>query len=554
MHAPIILRRESGERGRQEYYAFMRATHQAWRKMTEAEKQPYKDQAAAEPLPLNVLPQNNPNALDMNTPHAQSPWGIGSAQYPCSSSELQRVISDLVPQGRQSLSSAFAACGMIDAEDQVSNCVVRDRERLAVTKLRAFRKKCETCYLAHPGLCVSDSSFSSIIALQKSMAAAIRSFKLGAQDVDGAVVFLFAGYLRKRDAERMKQPPSFGDPISADVFHIAFRSGQPDKRKSWMSFTRCYLVGPVRVEGSSMSNFNFNTWFGMEGEVLDEYMPFAFPKLLRGQAKYWHVHHVLYEDDLKSPAAMKALGILASAPCYGVASGAHAPIEEKDIGDALEAAIDMTLSGPPKANKSHQDDPMGIDSAFDEMFGGRASESNASSSEAANDAGGDGASSASESVANSDAGPRANATDSDNISEHSSGGEGSSNRKPLRTSAHYKRDGSKVYWRNVCIGELTQWGESIACRCRMHSNCRSPASKNWGTDNVLIDWLLGALKHSGELAIDKGLHQSQAAALATLAKAARARDLGDRYACKTQRVQTHIYIYIYIMAADFEPT
>ena len=91
--------------------------------------------------------------------------------------------------------------------------------------MRAKRKENETCFEAHPGLCIKDPGFSCILALHAGLRRAIKSFSIDPEDGAGQSLFVFAGYSKKRQADQMQAKFRDGrviDAIAADEFGAAF--------------------------------------------------------------------------------------------------------------------------------------------------------------------------------------------------------------------------------------------------------------------------------------------------------------------------------------------
>ena len=77
----------------------------------------------------------------------------------------------------------------------------------------------------------------------------------------------------------------------------------------------------------------------------------------------------------------------------------------------------------------------------------------------------------------------------------------------MRRMDAIQRDSKVVKWNGKPIGNITSWNGNASCVCKMHPGCRSPVSRTWGSDQVLEDWLLLSVKASGEVRIDKNVHQ-----------------------------------------------
>ena len=214
---------------------------------------------------------------------------------------------------------------------------------------------------------MADPLFSSVMSFNKSLVRSVRSFKRGVGTVDGTMLMLFCGYTSKRKAVREAAQLDLAEGICADIFEMAFLSDQADKRKGWMTFTRCNFM----VDGEH--RFHFETHAGLvktETGTFDERVPFAFAKLLRSQTKYWHIHDLAYSDLKEELDTIKIIGSVGFAPCY------NDPIADvlgpKDEADELESAIDKALSSskpPVRKPTAEVDDPLRIDAAFDPLFG-----------------------------------------------------------------------------------------------------------------------------------------------------------------------------------------
>ena len=153
-----------------------------------------------------------------------------------------------------------------------------------------FEKANRTCFEMHPGLCVSDPMYSSILSFHAELASAMQRLEVGPGNVDVTVVYLFAGYGRKRDAEAAGRRAN-GMTIKADRFDVAWVSDQPERRRKWRTWTRCRFVdGP---------EFNCPQHVGLINtarQSLDEFWSFSWAKRLRGACKYYRVHKLEYED------------------------------------------------------------------------------------------------------------------------------------------------------------------------------------------------------------------------------------------------------------------
>ena len=510
--------RRSGATDGMNYREFMSSLHAKWRTMTAAEKKPF--QIRADRLPPRVaIPVGPPNA-----PSTRTPWGLGTAEYPISSATLRATVDSLSPDGRQWLRSAYDNCFDMKGPDAVTNCVVvNTRPRLNLTGLRKKRVARQTCYQCHPGLCVQDDKCSSIKALHAGVAHAVKSFGLVPAAADGEALFLFAGYTHKANADRTLRRFSadrIDEGISADSFELCFLSDQPDIRKSLMTWTRLQFAVTEGV-------FHFGQHAGLmrsERMVLEEFVSYKFAKRLRDAAKYWVVFLIIYDDLPDEISVVKILGVNAFAAAYGsaVATTIEAGIVETDpLG--LEAAFDKSFTGPavPPRPAPVNDDPLGIDAAFDQLFpncGGAASASDGDASSLPSPG----------EMSESDAGT--DGAEEDNESDAISGDEnislegvdlGSWPRAVLRMrqSDAFKREGNRVYWQNRHIGTISSFGPNVACNCRLHTECKAPASQRWPSDRLLELWLLDALNESdAEIQKTKEQHQDKIIALHQLTR------------------------------------
>ena len=216
------------------------------------------------------------------------------------------------------------------------------------------------------------------------------------------------------------------------------------------------------------------------------------------------------------------------------------------MADNLERAVDANLSArkpPTRKPAASEDDPLGIDGAFDSVFGPSDLASDASDADADadsdadadadSDADGDKNSSEPQVDSEDDFGARADPNNSDDASA-----EDEDVGPAKQTSPHFRRDGLKIYWMDKHIGSLTQFSSSVSCHCRLHPACKTPASTTWGNDKVLIDWLLGALDAAGNVAIAKHSHIQQGAALNVRCKQQRAEQrVAAASSSRTQHVQ-----------------
>ena len=91
----------------------------------------------------------------------------------------------------------------------------------------------------------------------------------------------------------------------------------------------------------------------------------------------------------------------------------------------------------------------------------------------------------------------------------------------MRASLSFRREGKHVMVGDRIIGSVTGWERSVSAHCRIHTQCRVPASTNWPSGAVLEDWLLQAISEDGTQRVDNDVHQAQIAAVALVSLRAR---------------------------------
>ena len=212
------------------------------------------------------------------------------------------------------------------------------------------------------------------------------------------------------------------------------------------------------------------------------------------------------------------LGIRAMAACYGVASkpaDEPKPLEEED---PFDAAFDKAFSAVPAPTPivPKTDGPLDLEDLFDVAFpSAYASDvdnaGETSESEHHDEPDGD-------SDASSQGGHRPSPTGSANVSDVDSDWDQnvyvSRHVRKMRARGSVRRDGKLVIFNDRPIGHITSWGGNIACHCRLHARCKSPASKAWGTDAVLENWLLEGVSEDGSIKVDRDSHLQMISAVA----------------------------------------
>ena len=248
--------------------------------MSEEEQRPFVTRASNLPRPP---PRLAPQAADPELHLEGSPWDLGSKTYPCSADTLLRTATELLPDGKANLRKAFERCLATTEPDALANVVVSNTaEKLNLPKLRAARKANSTCFTLHPGVCCKDQNFSSIVALHGGLARAFRTFGIAPDDADGQALVLFAGFQRKRDADRLLKQVA-RDSVQADHYEAAFLSDQPERRRGLMSWSLC------EIALDEDRRFHCGSHVGLkqsDKQTVSDVVSFAFAKRLRDRAKY----------------------------------------------------------------------------------------------------------------------------------------------------------------------------------------------------------------------------------------------------------------------------
>ena len=168
--------------------------------------------------------------------------------------------------------------------------------------------------------------------------------------------------------------------------------------------------------------------------------------------------------------------------CFQVRKGTGDGENQQDDAQDLEAACEAALLGKPQPKVEQKaadgDGSDAIEAAFDEFFGpsGVYEDDALSDDTASSDAGGDG---------EEDVGRCGDESDGDRSEE-----------EWTHTHELFTRRGNKLFWDGAQVGRLTQWRGAVSCHCGIsgHKNCKTPASINWPTDSVLVDWVLHGLQ------------------------------------------------------------
>ena len=193
------------------------------------------------------------------------------------------------------------------------------------------------------------------------------------------------------------------------------------------------------------------------------------------------------------------------AACYG---GARA-VQKLEEEDPIEAAFDSAFANTKPVIPQH-DDPLGLEEAFDQAFpNAGASDVEVESSE-------------SEVVAESDASQESDDGDRDVSDRDSDDGDDADGSlavvrrhvRRMRAIGSLRREGKVVFWGNKPIGNITAWGPNVSCHCRLHSKCKSPACRTWGSDKTLENWLLEGINEDGELRVERDVHIRSITAIA----------------------------------------
>ena len=201
-------------------------------------------------------------------------------------------------------------------------------------------------------------------------------------------------------------------------------------------------------------------------------------------------------------------GVKSVAPVYGKIERKDGEGQEKAADDdpmGLESAFDQT--GPVCPDVPPDDDPLGLDAAFDVAVPCAAG--------GASDTESEDVPTEVESHEGSQEDSDRDLSDPGDGEELGGGDEAGIQRivQRMRRSPNFSRVGKKVMWATQHLGSITAWGQSVGCVCRVHAGCRAPASTRWGADTVLEKWLLEAIHQDGSQKIDRGAHMQSINAL-----------------------------------------
>ena len=206
-------------------------------------------------------------------------------------------------------------------------------------------------------------------------------------------------------------------------------------------------------------------------------------------------------------------GVKSVAPVYGKIERKDGEGQEKAADDdpmGLESAFDQ--AGPVCQDVPPDDDPLGLDAAFDVAVPCAAG--------GASDTLSEDVPTEVESLEGSQEDSDRDLSDPGDGEELGEGDEAGIQRivQRMRRSPNFSRVGKKVMWGTQHLGSITAWGlgprgPSVGCVCRVHAGCRAPASTRWGADMVLEKWLLEAIHQDGSQKIDRDAHMQTINAL-----------------------------------------
>ena len=474
--------------GRLGFAKHLTTVHAEWRTMTDEQREAYEGQAthaeASRDLHIDKIEKDELDSLDA------SPWKMGAHCYSCCPSHLQTVVNELLPEASKSLRGAYDALAKIDDPSQVSSGIIVDTELMDAKKQARYRKKLETCFQKHPGLCTLDPLCAPAQKLNKNIFSAVSECG-HSKALAGTMLFLFSGYKRKREARRAQQQPlrleGRVETVSGDSFALAWMSDQPDKRKRFQYFTHCDVV----LSASSSFVLPSLATLQQDRECFVEESGFALSKSLLSGAKYWMAHSVIYREVGTHLHTVEVVGLLKSLPLFADNAAEPAVVEVHDNeGGLIDEACDAFFTAKPGRPDNGPDDNES-DASFNFS---PASEF------------------ASEATAEDEVDSEAALSDREAM--------------PSPESPDCSRDGNKILWRGKVIGSLTQWNNSISASCKMHTKCRAAASRYYPSDRVLVDWLLGSIDNEGECIVTKEKHAEQAA------------ELKERYRCLEIRARS----------------
>ena len=76
----------------------------------------------------------------------------------------------------------------------------------------------------------------------------------------------------------------------------------------------------------------------------------------------------------------------------------------------------------------------------------------------------------------------------------------------MRQSDSFKRVGENLNFESKLLGTITSWSGNVSSSCHLPTRCLAPASKVWGSDEVLEYWLLRAIAETGDVAVGREEH------------------------------------------------
>ena len=174
------------------------------------------------------------------------------------------------------------------------------------------------------------------------------------------------------------------------------------------------------------------------------------------------------------------------AACYGVINPPD-KVEHLDQDDPFEAAFETSFTAAPakKGTAPIDDDPLGLEEAFDAAFPldtdtHDLAETSESDCPEESHSEGDESDDSRHGIAPSDTGSGC-ITDADDGDDADLSARRALRRvKAMRASALFKREGKNVIWDRKTIGTISGFSGAVSCSCRLHTKCRSPASKALG--------------------------------------------------------------------------
>lgn len=376
---------------------------------------------------------------------------------------------------------------------RVGCTIIQDVEFPDTLALARHRRANRPCYDLTPGPCKCDPHFKAAKRKHNLLRTALSDLGCSKAE-DGNSYFLFAGHSRRRDA---LNAPALEDPaqVKADTFRATCLSDQTVARLGMKTFT---LWDQQTAPANAFDLQGELTLRRSPKDTLEEVFSHG---LCRDMVACGHRHWIVYKIDITplpgTYSKVQLSGARGVRACFRTRGrkGVEPHDASGDVDD-IEAACETSLAGHPThkakpakpAKLATGDDVEDIEDALEEFFAEVEGDDKAGDRSSDTD---------SSDKSTSDADEDHKDDEDDDLGRHEKGRdeEASEEEEFFHRSPRFSRVGNKLMWDRAQVGLLTSWGGSISCHCRIkgHSGCRSPASKVWPSDSILIDWVLHGL-------------------------------------------------------------